>query len=891
MLAFAVAACSDNGIVDLTQHRGLRAADAAATAEVSALEAPAQIVITEVMANPTAIPDATGEWFEVFNAGAAEVDLQGWKIESNADQGFTVATSLKVPSGGYATFANSNNPGFAPNYVFLSSSGAGGIQLGNTNANEFVRLKDANGAVVDEVRFAAGTNPDGTPAPVYVPQGAQAREVVQVTVENTFVGGKNWRVPATRYGPEAPEKGDFGTPGTGHYVVGEIGPIATVAVTPTDATIFHTAQQQFSAAAFDAAGTRVPTATFVWSSTDNASVDESGLATGLEPGIATITATAPNGIKGSASLRIDEAPPVSPVRISEIHYDNTGDDIGEAIEIEGPTGTDLTGWQIVLYNGNGGASYGITRTLTGTIPATCGSRGVVVVSYLTNGVQNGSPDGIALVDAAGQVVEFLSYERTLQSTFTAVDGPANGMTPTDIGVSESGATPVGQSLQRTSAGIWRQPAVWSFGACNHVGTPPPVIAFTGREAVDVPIPVGFEDQLFGSLYVNGAPTLATFTWSSETPNVASVDEDGVVRALTAGVAIIRATATDGTIGAVALQTHAATPSTTAQYAGNAEFGEPADGSASDDFIIRRTQYTASYNKNRGTPNWVSYNLEATHFGTQDRCDCFTFDPALPASFKRYTTADYTGAGTFHGYGIDRGHLARSFDRTSGSLDNAFTFYFTNIIPQAADNNQGPWANMENDLGDLAQDQNRELYIIAGVAGNIGTVKNEGKITIPEYVWKVAVIMPRDQGLANINDYTDLEVIAVIMPNKSGIRNVDWKTYKTTVDAVEALSGYNLLDLLPHGIEGAVESELKTALLRLDDLTAHGKIGAGDGKWLENKLQLAAEHLGKDLRIPAVNQLEDVLRRLDALVHSGKLSEADAQSLRTIVKSVITAVSS
>ena len=120
---------------------------------------------------------------------------------------------------------------------------------------------------------------------------------------------------------------------------------------------------------------------------------------------------------------------------------------------------------------------------------------------------------------------------------------------------------------------------------------------------------------------------------------------------------------------------------------------------------------------------------------------------------RYTTADYTGAGAIPGFGIDRGHLARSFDRTSASLDNAFTFYFSNIVPQAADLNQGPWAIMENVLGDLARLQNKEVYIIAGVAGNAGTVKNEGKIVIPASTWKVAVVMPRDQGLANIDDVT------------------------------------------------------------------------------------------------------------------------------------------
>ena len=117
------------------------------------------------------------------------------------------------------------------------------------------------------------------------------------------------------------------------------------------------------------------------------------------------------------------------MRFSELHYDNIGVDVGEAIEIEGPAGTDLTGWSIVLYDGNGGAPYNTTDARAGTtIPATCDARGVVVVNYPSNGIQNGSPDGMALVDASGTVVEFLSYE----GTFTAVGGPADGMLSTDI---------------------------------------------------------------------------------------------------------------------------------------------------------------------------------------------------------------------------------------------------------------------------------------------------------------------------------------------------------------------------------------------------------------------------------------------------------------------------
>src|SRR5499426_4271205 len=84
------------------------------------------------------------------------------------------------------------------------------------------------------------------------------------------------------------------------------------------------------------------------------------------------------------------------VRFSEIHYDNTGTDTGEAIEVAGPAGTDLTGWSIVLYNGSGGASYR-TDTLNGVvIPNQQNGFGTVFLSYPSNGIQNGSPDGIAL---------------------------------------------------------------------------------------------------------------------------------------------------------------------------------------------------------------------------------------------------------------------------------------------------------------------------------------------------------------------------------------------------------------------------------------------------------------------------------------------------------------
>ena len=155
------------------------------------------------------------------------------------------------------------------------------------------------------------------------------------------------------------------------------------------------------------------------------------------------------------------------VFVNEIHYDNAGTDTGEAVEIAGPAGASLDGWTLVLYNGNGGAPYD-TVELGGTIPNERDDAGAVTVGFGTNGVQNGSPDGLALVDNRGDVVQFLSYE----GTFEADGGPADGLTSTDIGVEEASSTPVGQSLQLVGEGTdyadftWTGPTTASFGLLN-----------------------------------------------------------------------------------------------------------------------------------------------------------------------------------------------------------------------------------------------------------------------------------------------------------------------------------------------------------------------------------------------------------------------------------------
>lgn len=155
------------------------------------------------------------------------------------------------------------------------------------------------------------------------------------------------------------------------------------------------------------------------------------------------------------------------VWINEFHYDNSGGDVGEFVEIAGAAGTDLIGYTISLYNGSNGASYN-TINLSSVIPNQLNGFGTHLVSFPANGIQNGAPDGLALSSISDGLLQFLSYE----GSFTAVGGAADGVASTDVGLSETNSTPVGQSLQLTGFGTtysdfsWTGPASASPGALN-----------------------------------------------------------------------------------------------------------------------------------------------------------------------------------------------------------------------------------------------------------------------------------------------------------------------------------------------------------------------------------------------------------------------------------------
>jgi len=192
--------------------------------------------------------------------------------------------------------------------------------------------------------------------------------------------------------------------------------------------------------------------------------------------------------------------------INEFHYDNSGTDVGEFVEIAGTAGITFgPGCSITFYNGSGGASYGSIPLNGLTIPDE--GCGIGTLSFAAAGLQNGSPDGIALaLCLGGTVSEFISYE----GTFTAVGGPAAGMLSVDVGVTQVGTEPVGSSIHRIGSGntgaafTWAKTTAGTPGSINGGQTISP--CFTGGGGG---LTISFSDSTSGT-----CPAVITRTWTA-----------------------------------------------------------------------------------------------------------------------------------------------------------------------------------------------------------------------------------------------------------------------------------------------------------------------------------------------------------------------------------------
>ncbi|MCW9047311.1 MAG: lamin tail domain-containing protein [Gammaproteobacteria bacterium] len=148
------------------------------------------LLITEIMANPLAVSDTRGEWFELFNPTSESVNLSGLLLSDNGSNRHTISSSsdLLINSGSYFVMARNGdgslNGGFTADYVYSSFS------LGNSQ--DQIIFSDMSGELL---RFDYGAD--------FVPSGGSMELIDAVLLPSNFAA------TSTTFG-----SGDFGTPGS-----------------------------------------------------------------------------------------------------------------------------------------------------------------------------------------------------------------------------------------------------------------------------------------------------------------------------------------------------------------------------------------------------------------------------------------------------------------------------------------------------------------------------------------------------------------------------------------------------------------------------------------------------------------------------------------------------
>jgi len=148
------------------------------------------LLISEIMADPVAVSDSNGEWFELFNPGSETVSLDGLYLHDDGSNNVLLSGSgLSIASGSYFVLARNgdslSNGGFSADYAYGS-----GFSLGNSS-DEIV-FSDTSGELL---RFNYGSG--------FVGSG------VSMELISDSMLSSNYAASLTAYGD-----GDFGTPGS-----------------------------------------------------------------------------------------------------------------------------------------------------------------------------------------------------------------------------------------------------------------------------------------------------------------------------------------------------------------------------------------------------------------------------------------------------------------------------------------------------------------------------------------------------------------------------------------------------------------------------------------------------------------------------------------------------
>ncbi len=188
-------------------------------------------------------------------------------------------------------------------------------------------------------------------------------------------------------------------------------------------------------------------------------------------------------------------------------------------------------------------------------------------------------------------------------------------------------------------------------------------------------------------------------------------------------------------------------------------------------------------------------------GNLDRPNSWNANPNISTSYQVNLSSSYTG-GTY-----SRGHLIPNASRNGIRGMQLQTFYYTNSVPQVQTRfNDGVWNNLEQAVQAIAEGET--VYVTTGVAfskvgenKSVSYIKSNSdtkNVPIPNYFYKVVLkVKTNSSGVV-----TSASTIAFWFENKEYTDK--YYDHTTTVDQVEAWTGFDFFVNLPDSVETAAE---------------------------------------------------------------------------------------
>ena len=219
---------------------------------------------------------------------------------------------------------------------------------------------------------------------------------------------------------------------------------------------------------------------------------------------------------------------------------------------------------------------------------------------------------------------------------------------------------------------------------------------------------------------------------------------------------------------------------------------PVSRKGQKEIVLKRQNYTLSFNKETNLPNWVAWRLDKKKLKEVVNRKGYRFspDPDIDAQ-DAVVTSDYSNSG------YDRGHMCPAGDSRWSGQAMKESFYMTNICPQHPNLNGGDWHELENACRKWAESD--KLYIVCGPilykkALN-PPIGKEHKIRVPDAFFKV-ILTGVEKGKPR--------AIGFIYKNTAGNRSLD--SYVNSIDQVERITGLDFFSALPDKIENEIEKD-------------------------------------------------------------------------------------